>query len=59
MRSNFEQTVLADSARAWVVLFTDGLTCAPCRTAKTNLMRLSASVRGLPTPHSYPTAHTP
>lgn len=30
------------------MLFTDGQTCAPCRTAKTNLMRLSASLRGLP-----------
>ena len=32
----------------WVVMFTDGLVCSQCRTAATNLMRLSASLRGLP-----------
>jgi len=31
----------------WFVLFTDGTTCGPCRTAKTNLMRLGASSAGL------------
>ena len=52
--SSFEAAVLADAERrAWVVLFTDGLTCAPCRTALTNLMRLSASLRGLPVGIGY------
>jgi len=31
-----------------VALFTDGLDCMPCKTAKTNLMRLSASMAALP-----------
>jgi len=30
----------------WLVLFLDGTECGPCRTARTNLMRLSASSRG-------------
>ena len=29
-----------------IVLFMDGTTCAPCRTAKTNAMRLSAGLAG-------------
>ena len=36
------------SEAAWLVMFSDGLVCSQCRTAKTNLMRLSASLRGLP-----------
>ena len=32
---------------SWFVLFTDGITCGPCRTAKTNLMRLGSSSAGL------------
>eukprot|EP00750_Incisomonas_marina_P032337 INCI9142.4.p1 GENE.INCI9142.4~~INCI9142.4.p1 ORF type:complete len:984 (+),score=126.33 INCI9142.4:332-2953(+) len=32
---------------SWFVLFTDGTACGPCRTAKTNLMRLGASAAGL------------
>lgn len=31
----------------WVILFVDGLECGPCKTAKTNMMRLSAGLRGL------------
>jgi len=31
-----------------VVLFTDGLECQPCKTAKTNLMRLSSSLAAMP-----------
>merc|ERR1711935_607536 len=31
-----------------LTLFTDGLECMPCKTAKTNLMRLSASLAALP-----------
>ena len=46
--ASFADAVTTDAERAWVVLFTDGLTCAPCRTASTNLMRLSSAVRGLP-----------
>ena len=30
------------------MLYSDGLACAPCRTAKTNLMKLSASLKALP-----------
>ena len=45
--SSFQERVMEDEARVWVVLFTDGLVCAPCRVAKTNLMRLSAHLRGL------------
>ena len=44
---SFGATVLR-SESAWVVMFSDGLVCSQCRTAKTNLMRLSASLRGLP-----------
>ena len=38
----FTATVLA-SPDFWVVLLVDGVECGPCRTARTNLMRLSAS----------------
>ena len=44
---SFDATVLR-SERAWLVMFSDGLVCSQCRTAKTNLMRLSASLRGMP-----------
>lgn len=44
----FTSAVIDDEQRAWIVLFTDGFACAPCRTARTNLLRLSASLRGLP-----------
>lgn len=37
-----------NSTDMWVVLFTDGQDCKPCKSAKTNLMRLSSSVLGLP-----------
>ena len=48
-----------DEERAWVVLYTDGLACAPCRTAKTNLMRLSASLRALPVGVGYVDCEAP
>lgn len=35
------------TAVSWFVLFTDGIECGPCRTAKTNLMRLGSSAVGL------------
>eukprot|EP00912_Choanoflagellata_sp_UC4_P000423 UC4_evm2s261 len=31
----------------WIMIFTDGFECAPCKTAKTNAMRLSAGLMGL------------
>ena len=43
-----ENGTVGNSTDAWVVMFTDGLDCGPCKTAKTNLMRLAASMRGLP-----------
>ena len=48
-----QSEVVEDERRAWVVLFTDGIACAPCRSAFTNAMRLSASVRGLPVAVGY------
>lgn len=30
-----------------MILFVDGVECAPCKTAKTNMLRLSAGLRGL------------
>jgi hypothetical protein len=41
--ANFEELVLA-SPKLWIVLFTDGLECGPCKTAQTNMMRLSAGL---------------
>ena len=32
----------------WVVMFTDGVDCQACKTAKTNLMRLAASLHDVP-----------
>eukprot|EP00927_Polykrikos_kofoidii_P049404 TRINITY_DN43467_c0_g1_i1.p1 TRINITY_DN43467_c0_g1~~TRINITY_DN43467_c0_g1_i1.p1 ORF type:complete len:767 (-),score=85.46 TRINITY_DN43467_c0_g1_i1:104-2404(-) len=40
--------IVLNSTAMWVVLFSDGLECAPCKTGKSNLMRLSASLRSLP-----------
>lgn len=40
--------LVVNSTQAWVVMFTDGVECSTCRTAKTNLMRLAASLTGLP-----------
>jgi hypothetical protein len=31
----------------WIVLFSDGAECSSCKTAKTNMMRLSAGLLGL------------
>lgn len=45
---NFRSSLLHDGGRAWVVLFTDGLHCSPCRVARTNLLRVATSLRGLP-----------
>ena len=42
----FDETVLG-SPDFWLVLFVDGEDCGPCRVALTNLVRLSAGVRGL------------
>ena len=39
---HFDETVLQSSA-LWVVLFNGGKRCSGCRTAKQNIMRLSAS----------------
>eukprot|EP00931_Biecheleriopsis_adriatica_P106016 TRINITY_DN80533_c0_g1_i1.p1 TRINITY_DN80533_c0_g1~~TRINITY_DN80533_c0_g1_i1.p1 ORF type:complete len:885 (+),score=159.09 TRINITY_DN80533_c0_g1_i1:33-2687(+) len=47
--TSFDQGgVLADSEAMWVVAFTDGFECAACKATSTNLLRLSASLRGLP-----------
>jgi len=43
--NGFDEEVLA-SEEFWVVLFTDGLDCPICRIAKTNMLRLSASLKG-------------
>ena len=40
--------VVFNSTDFWVVMFSDGLVCSQCRTAKTNMMRLSAGLRGMP-----------
>jgi hypothetical protein len=38
----------ADAAQDfWLVLFSDGFSCGPCKWARTSVMRLSAGVRGL------------
>lgn len=37
----FNATVLEDDS-LWIVLFTDGTECGPCKTAQTNMLRLSA-----------------
>ena len=39
----FASTVLEDEA-LWLVLFTDGTECGPCKTAQTNMLRLSAGL---------------
>jgi len=41
------ESVVLPSKDLWVIVFSDGLDCAPCKTAKTNAMRLSAGLRGL------------
>lgn len=45
--TDFQNTVI-NSSEFWVVAFMDGMDCGPCKTAKTNCMRLSASLRGYP-----------
>ena len=42
-RAEFDATV-TNSTLFWAVIFLDGETCAPCKTAKTNALRLSASL---------------
>ena len=42
----FTETVL-NSEEFWVILFLDTIECSSCKTAKTNMMRLSAGLRGL------------
>mmetsp|Transcript_145438 Transcript_145438/g.466073 ORF Transcript_145438/g.466073 Transcript_145438/m.466073 type:complete len:797 (-) Transcript_145438:57-2447(-) len=39
---------VADSESMWIVAFMDGLECPACKATSTNLLRLSASFRGLP-----------
>ena len=41
-------SVVLNSTDLWVVAFMDGVVCAQCRMAKTNMMRLSAGLRGMP-----------
>lgn len=43
---SFESKVMT-STKFWAVLYSDGFECGPCRSAKTNMMRLSASLTGL------------
>lgn len=44
-KEEFNKEVV-DSEYFWVVVFMDGFDCSACKTAKTNAMRLSASLRG-------------
>jgi len=39
---------VADSSAMWVVAFIDGRECASCKATCTNILRLSASLAGLP-----------
>jgi len=41
------QTQVRGSKDFWIVLLLDSLECAACKTAKTNIMRLSAGVAGM------------
>merc|ERR1712150_49747 len=43
---NFAHTVY-NSTDFWLVMFTDGFDCGACKTAKTNMMRLSAGFKGI------------
>ena len=43
--THFKETVL-NSTQFWVIAYMDGVDCSACKTAKTNAMRLSASLRG-------------
>lgn len=42
----FKEQVL-ESNEFWIVVFLDGFDCSACQTAKTNVMRLAASLKGL------------
>ena len=42
----FNEQVL-NSHEFWIVVFLDGFDCSACQTAKTNVMRLAASLKGL------------
>lgn len=42
--ATFTETVY-ESEPLWIVLFTDGLECGPCKTAQTNMLRLSAGLK--------------
>lgn len=44
-KDEFDKEVVA-SELFWIVVFMDGFDCSACKTAKTNAMRLSASLRG-------------
>lgn len=41
------QNQVVNSTLFWVIAYMDGVDCSACKTAKTNAMRLSASLRGL------------
>ena len=43
---NFAAEV-SNSTALWIVLFTDGFECGPCKTAQTNMLRLAAGLDGL------------
>eukprot|EP00930_Biecheleria_cincta_P091064 TRINITY_DN8056_c0_g1_i1.p1 TRINITY_DN8056_c0_g1~~TRINITY_DN8056_c0_g1_i1.p1 ORF type:complete len:899 (-),score=157.83 TRINITY_DN8056_c0_g1_i1:432-3101(-) len=48
-RASFEPGgIVADSEEMWIVAFMDGYECPACKATSTNLLRLSASLRGLP-----------
>ena len=40
----FQEQVLA-SSEFWIVVYLDGFDCSACQTAKTNVMRLAASLK--------------
>jgi hypothetical protein len=40
----FQEQVL-NSTEFWIVVFLDGFDCSACQTAKTNVMRLAASLK--------------
>lgn len=44
--SNFAEEVSSSTA-LWLVLFTDGFECGPCKTASTNMLRLAAGLDGM------------
>jgi len=45
-REEFLQNVIEDKENFHIVSFLDGLTCGPCKSARTNALRLSAGLLG-------------